>query len=69
MHLHKSDLLRLTFLIEAYEGVASFTTLPFKQHDWKRTVELIVPNGWRDVLNGLLSDLQKEVFPMNVEVV
>ena len=67
VQLHKRDLSKLTFLVEAYEGMASYTTLSFRQHDWHRTVELIVPNGWEDVMIEVLEELKKEISPLNVE--
>ncbi|MFC2075163.1 hypothetical protein ACFLRA_02710 [Bdellovibrionota bacterium] len=69
VHLHRKDLWKLTFIVEGYEGAASFTTLPFRKTDWQRTVELFVPKGWEECVNGLLKDLKSEIFPMEVTVV
>lgn len=64
IYLHKRDLFKLTFLVDSYDGMASYTTLPFEPHDWERCVELVVARGWEGDLEKFLIDISGEIFPL-----
>jgi len=69
VRLNKRDVWKRTFLVESYEGVASYTTTSFKKHELGRTVELIVPKGWTDVADEFLKELKSEISPFEIKVI
>ncbi|OGQ35933.1 MAG: hypothetical protein A3F16_03090 [Deltaproteobacteria bacterium RIFCSPHIGHO2_12_FULL_43_9] len=66
--IHKKDLYKLTFLVDAYDGMASYTTLAFNPHDWSRTVELVVAKGWERDLEQFLENISHEIFPIESKI-
>lgn len=66
--LNKRDLFKLTFLVDAYDGMASYTTLPFNPHDWERCVELVVPKGWEEDTKKFIESISTEIFPLTSEI-
>ena len=58
----KEDSVLLYNLLEAHEGWAAYTTLPFGRHDPYRDLMLIVPNDWLIPVNELLASLNEWVM-------
>jgi hypothetical protein len=58
----KEDSAFIYHLLEAHEGWAAYSTLPFKSEDPYRDVVLIVPNDWLIPVNELLESLNSRVI-------
>ncbi len=64
IRVRKEDSAFVYFILESYEGITSYSTLPFKPGEAHRDLELMVPPDFegdvQDVLNRL-GDLAHEI--------
>jgi hypothetical protein len=58
----KEDSAFLYQLLEAHEGWAAYSTLPFGPHDPYRDLQLIVPDDWKNEVMNLLESLKERVM-------
>jgi hypothetical protein len=57
----KEDSVLIYNLLEAHEGWAAYTTLPFAANDPYRDLILIVPNDFQNAVKELLESLNDKV--------
>ena len=58
----KQDSVFIYQLLEAHEGLAAYTTLPFQNHDPYRDLVLIVPEDFKSEVMNLLESLKERVM-------
>jgi hypothetical protein len=58
----KQDSVFIYQLLEAHEGWAAYSTLPFKAHDPYRDLALIVPEDFKNEVMNLLESLKDRVM-------
>lgn len=62
-HIQGKDLVRLKFILEAYEGLATLSTVDGR----KGIISIAVPGGLEHELDGLLDSLFKETSLCRVD--
>ena len=58
----KEDSAFIYQLLEAHEGWAAYTTLPFSPHDPYRDLALIIPDDFKNEVMELLESLNEQVM-------
>ena len=64
IRVRKEDSAYVYFLLEAYEGAAAYSTLPFEVGDAWRDLELIVPVAFLSEINDLLNQLGDMIYEL-----
>lgn len=57
IRVKKEDSAFVYFILESYEGIASYSTLPHSQGDLFRDLELRIPPDFEEEVNALLIEL------------
>ncbi len=62
IRVRKEDSAFVYFILEAHEGICSYSTLPFRPGDPYRDLELIIPVGFLAEVDELLQSLGEMVY-------
>jgi hypothetical protein len=62
IRVKKEDSAFVYFILESHEGVTSYSTLPFKQGDPHRDLELRIPPDFVNEVNELLKSFGDMVY-------
>jgi hypothetical protein len=64
IRVRKEDSAFVYFILESYEGIASYSTLDHTQGDAYRDLELRIPPDFVEEVEGLLKDLGEMVYEL-----
>ena len=62
IRVKKEDSAYVYFILESYEGIASYSTLPFQQGDSFRDLELRIPPDFVTEVEDLLKQLGELIY-------
>ena len=67
IRVKKEDSAFIYFIFESYEGIASYSTLPFNQGDSHRDLELRIPPDFVNEVDDLLKRFGDKVYEIQSE--
>jgi hypothetical protein len=66
IRVKKEDSAFVYFILESYEGITSYSTLPFKKSDLFRDLELRIPPDYEDEVQFVLNRLGDLVYELKI---